>query len=445
MLEIGDRSWPAPKARRAGRGHRRAPRRHRDPGLRGRGRALSSAESAGVGVRVIVDDRQGFAYAGTLDDDVLAEVLAEARDNAALRHARRVPRPRRARRRRAGSSSTCGATTLADVPDRRQGRRWPSSSSGPCTAADPRITGRRVGRVRRRAWPRPRVVTTDRHPGRRAGRPPATCRAYAMATEGDETQTGFGFSVGREPGDLDVEACRRRRRRAGHPPARRHQAGQRRGSRSCSTRASPPSSSASVGGTLSGEAVLKGRSLFADRIGEEVGVAAAHAGRRPHQPAGLSAPPRPTARGWPPGATPLHRRAACCRASCTTPTPAAASGTALDRLGGAGLHVDARRRLPGAGARARRPAPGRAHRRHRRRRARPVGRRPALGRQPGQRRLLDRRRGAAHPRRRAGRAACGSSRSPRPSSGCCKDVRPSAATSSGCRWAPPASASSSTT
>ncbi|MEJ7585375.1 MAG: DNA gyrase modulator, partial [Acidimicrobiales bacterium] len=44
--------------------------------------SLSSAESHGVGVRVVKGSRQGFAYAGTLDDEVLAETLAEARDNA---------------------------------------------------------------------------------------------------------------------------------------------------------------------------------------------------------------------------------------------------------------------------------------------------------------------------------------------------------------------------
>ncbi len=44
--------------------------------------SLSSAESAGVGIRVIVDHRQGFAYAGSLDEQVVAETLEEARDNA---------------------------------------------------------------------------------------------------------------------------------------------------------------------------------------------------------------------------------------------------------------------------------------------------------------------------------------------------------------------------
>src|SRR4051794_27254349 len=49
---------------------------------RGEVEALTSAGSAGVGVRVVVDGRQGFASAGTLDEAVLHEVLTDARDNA---------------------------------------------------------------------------------------------------------------------------------------------------------------------------------------------------------------------------------------------------------------------------------------------------------------------------------------------------------------------------
>ena len=44
--------------------------------------SLTAAESQGLGVRVVRDGRQGFANTGTLDEDTLAEVLAEARDNA---------------------------------------------------------------------------------------------------------------------------------------------------------------------------------------------------------------------------------------------------------------------------------------------------------------------------------------------------------------------------
>jgi PmbA protein len=42
-----------------------------------------SAASEGVGIRVIRDGRTGFAYAGTLDAAAVADVLVEARDNAA--------------------------------------------------------------------------------------------------------------------------------------------------------------------------------------------------------------------------------------------------------------------------------------------------------------------------------------------------------------------------
>ena len=40
-----------------------------------------SAQSESVGIRVVRDGRTGYAYAGTLDESVLHEVLAEARDN----------------------------------------------------------------------------------------------------------------------------------------------------------------------------------------------------------------------------------------------------------------------------------------------------------------------------------------------------------------------------
>src|SRR5437773_1444317 len=46
--------------------------------------SLSVAEVSGVGVRVVADGRVGYAWAGSLDVDVVAETLAEARDNVAF-------------------------------------------------------------------------------------------------------------------------------------------------------------------------------------------------------------------------------------------------------------------------------------------------------------------------------------------------------------------------
>src|SRR5436190_23354066 len=46
--------------------------------------SLSSADVEGVGIRVVTGGRQGFAWAGSLDDTVIEDTLTEARDNASF-------------------------------------------------------------------------------------------------------------------------------------------------------------------------------------------------------------------------------------------------------------------------------------------------------------------------------------------------------------------------
>ncbi len=227
--------------------------------------SLTVAESQGIGIRVVRDGRQGFAHAGTLDLDVLAETLAEARDNVAF----------------ATPDEWCAVAEPDGVVPIELDLHRAALADHPTEAKiaaalelerlvadiDPRIVGiesaEYVDTIAESA-----VVTTTgiRSTSRETG---CYLSVYVLAGEGDETQTGFGFSIGREPGDLDperaaAEAVERATRLLGavKPESARL------------TVVLDPWVSAQflgiVGSTLNGESVLKGRSLFADRLGEEV-------------------------------------------------------------------------------------------------------------------------------------------------------------------------------
>jgi hypothetical protein len=146
---------------------------------------LATATTAGIGVRVIADHRQGFAYAGSLDPDVLAETLADARDNATFatpdewlglaepdglavpdldlfrEEMASVP-PRSRSIWRSLSRRPCAPPTLASPGSRRpttptasrRGRWCPPPASAPWGARR-RATSRPTASPRRRATPRP--------------------------------------------------------------------------------------------------------------------------------------------------------------------------------------------------------------------------------------------------------------------------------------------------
>ncbi len=231
--------------------------------------SLSSAEAQGVGVRVVVDGRQGFAYAGTLDDDVLGETLDEARDNAGfgepdefngLAEPDGVPVP----------DLDLFRAGLATVPTDDK-VSMAIALEAAVKAADPRITGVESAEYVDSLADMAVVTSTGI---RTSGRETACyVAAYVLAEEAGDTQTGFGFSVGREPADLDVDkaaadaADRATRLLGATKPASGRV-----------TVILDPYVTAQflgiLGSTLSGEAVLKGRSLFADRLGENVGATA---------------------------------------------------------------------------------------------------------------------------------------------------------------------------
>ncbi len=230
--------------------------------------SLSSADTEGIGIRVIAGGRQGFAYAASLDEAIMAETLAEARDNATFGTVDSF----------AGLAAPDGVVP-ADID------LWQDELADFSTA-DKVALAIEVERVTRAADPRIKGVETASYDdvsseaavasseGIRASTRRTVCSVYvdAMATDGDQTQTGYGYSVSRRPGDLDVakaaaDAALRATRLLGSrkPPSRRL------------TVFFDPIVTASLLGllsrALSGEAVLKGRSMFADRLGEAVGAA----------------------------------------------------------------------------------------------------------------------------------------------------------------------------
>ena len=227
--------------------------------------SLSSAQSQGVGIRVIADGRQGFAYAATFDPDVLAETIADARDNAAFG----TPDPD------LGLAEPDGVAvadldlydeSLESFPTDRK-IEMAVELERATLAADPRVSGIESAEYVD-ALAEGAIVTTTGI--RTAGRETACyVMTYVMAAEGDETQTGFGFSVGRTPTQLDVasaagDAAMRATRMLGavKPDSERL------------TVVLDPWVTAQLLGilafTLNGEAVMKGRSMFADRLGDEV-------------------------------------------------------------------------------------------------------------------------------------------------------------------------------
>ena len=230
--------------------------------------SLSTSEIEGVGVRVIVDHRQGYAWAGSLDRDVVADTLADARDNAAfgaphenyglvdpeqfvgidppaldLWHEEllRVPTADKVALAIELEAATKGLDSRI--------RALRSASYGDAASESAVVNSFGV------------EVTTRRTV--------CSCSAFAMAGDDTDTQTGAGFSIGRSFTDLDIdEAARDAAERAIRLLGARQPA-----SRRLPVVLDPHvtrSLLALVGSALSAESVQKGRSLFVGREGEDV-------------------------------------------------------------------------------------------------------------------------------------------------------------------------------
>jgi len=223
-----------------------------------------SAQSEGVGVRVIRGGRTGFAYAGTLDPAAIDEVLAEARDNVAF-----------------GTVDEWAGLAEPDGVEPTPQSLWNDELAAFATDAKitlakelERLTLATDARIRvddanyADAWGEVAVSTTTgiRETGRENG---CYVQVSTLANDGDETQTGFGFSVGRRPDELDVE----RASREAAERAIRLLGATKPASKRLTIVLDPFVTAQFLGvisSTLNGESVVKGRSLFRDRLGERV-------------------------------------------------------------------------------------------------------------------------------------------------------------------------------
>jgi PmbA protein len=227
--------------------------------------SFTAATSAGIGVRVVRDHRQGFAWAGSLDAEVIDEALREARDNLEFAEPDAW----------VGIAEPDGVApvpfdgfdpAVAALPADRK-IELALELERMVLAGDRRITGVRVAGFSD-STSRFAVATSTGIAG--AGRG-AWCSmsALALAADGEETYTGAGSTVGFSPDQLDPaeaaeDAVLRATRLFGARPVP---------SRRVAVLLEPRVAATIIGilgSTLSGDRVLRGRSPFADRVGETI-------------------------------------------------------------------------------------------------------------------------------------------------------------------------------
>lgn len=227
-----------------------------------------SAETLGIGIRVINEQRQGISWVGVLDEDAIAECLNQARDNAKFA----TPDPH------AGLAEPDGLTPESlEQYDERLFDMTPEAKidlaielEKRIANGDPRMLGVESADYSDAVMATALATTTGIRVAE--AETSAYLGAYAMAADGDDMTTGFGFSVARTPQELVVEdavseAVRRCIRLIGAKkvPSERVVAV-----------FDPYVTSQFVGilaEMLAGDAVVRGRSPFGQRRGEHIGSA----------------------------------------------------------------------------------------------------------------------------------------------------------------------------
>jgi PmbA protein len=233
--------------------------------LRAEVEGLQFAESRGVGVRLIRDGRLGYAYAADPSVDEVRTAVGRARDNAALTEpdqfnllpaAEPAPPIPELFREDSADVATEDKVQMALDLERR------------LVTTDPRVTkvdlaqlGDAVSRV---------AVASTNGIAAEYARTDAFVVAVTLAVDGDETQTGFSYRIARAldelgPDEVADEAIERAVRMLGatKPPTARVPI--------VLDRFAAMDFLGVLASALNAENVLKGRSLFAEMVGDQVG------------------------------------------------------------------------------------------------------------------------------------------------------------------------------
>ncbi len=246
--------------------------------------SLRSGHSAAIGVRVISHGRQGFASAGSLDADVVADTLAAARSNVEFGE----PDPHQALAEPddvAPPGLDLSDPAVLSVPDADK-IAAAIDLERRCLSADPRISGVRVA-AWSDGWSQSALASST---GICVQSEHGSCSvgAQPLATDGDETQIGYAGDAAWRPDELDIdrvvtESTSQATGQLGatKPPSER-----------VTVVLAPPVAAAFIGvvaSVLAADSVLKGRSPFADRVGEQIADERLHLVDDPTDPTTLGA------------------------------------------------------------------------------------------------------------------------------------------------------------
>ncbi len=226
--------------------------------------SLSFSETRGIGVRVIADGRQGYAWAADPETSDVPDLVDAARENALLSTSDEAnglpealpiePLEGLFRPSMAGLETDRKVRTALDL------ERVATSTTPKVRKVERAALGDSVTRV---------DIASSTGIDASYERTDCWCGASTLAEEGDETQSGYDFALGHELDELDWEAVAR---------SAAERAARLLGAKKPGTKRLPilldPLAATSflsvLAGGLSAESVQKGRSLFAGLVGQEV-------------------------------------------------------------------------------------------------------------------------------------------------------------------------------